>query len=86
MSFFNGNPTVRIWKVGTRRVLGVSDRRCVAPECEALPAELGGMLDWEHRVFGDFFVCPFTRERPGVMQFVCIERATRLRRSDASSH
>lgn len=86
VSLFNGNPTVRVWKVGTGRMLGVSDRVCAEPECAPLPAELRALLDWDHRVFGNFLVCPFTCARPGVMQFVCIERATRLRPSAASSH
>jgi hypothetical protein len=32
----------------------------------------------EHFVFGDFEVCPFTPERPGAMQMVCVERADNL--------
>lgn len=79
-SLANGNPTVRIWKVGTKRVLGLSDGRCTRPECEPLPAELRAALDWDHAVLGDFVLCPFTRPRPGAMQLVCIEHATRLRR------
>jgi hypothetical protein len=29
-------------------------------------------------VFGDFEVCPLTKDRPGYMQFVCIEAASHL--------
>ena len=84
-AFYNGNPTIRIWKVGTRRLLGVS-ARCEPPACEPLPPAVRAALDWEHPVFAHFLVCPFTRERPGVMQMVCVDTATRLRRSVDSSH
>jgi hypothetical protein len=80
-ALYNGNPTVRIWKVGTRRLLGVSGRRCEPPACEPLPANVRTALDWEHQVFADFVLCPLTRERPGVMQMVCIDAASHLRRS-----
>ena len=83
-AFYNGNPTVRIWKVGTRRLLGVSDSRCQLPRCEPLPEALRALLSWEHPVFADFEVCPFTRSRPGVMQFVCIAAASNLRATGAS--
>jgi hypothetical protein len=37
-------------------------------------------------VFADFVVCPFTRPRPGVMQMVCIDAATGVRRRSVASH
>jgi hypothetical protein len=80
-ALYNGTPTVRIWRVGTTRLLGVSARGCVASECEtaAVPAAIRGILDWDRPVFGDFVVCPFTRQRPGAMQFVCVDSVTRIR-------
>jgi hypothetical protein len=84
-AFYNGNPTVRIWKVGTRRLLGVS-ARCQPPACEPLPPLVRAALDWEHAVCADFVVCPFTRARPGVMQMVCIDAASGLRRRSLASH
>jgi hypothetical protein len=76
---------VRIWKVGTRRLLGVT-ARCQPPECEPLRSAARDALDWEHVVFADFVVCPFTRPRPGVMQMVCIDAATGVRRRSVASH
>jgi hypothetical protein len=32
----------------------------------------------DETIYGDFEVCPFTRERRGAMQFVCIESASHL--------
>src|SRR5512147_2051339 len=82
-ALYNGNPSVRVWKVGTRRLFGVSESR-MAPGVDPLPPDVRRALDWEHPVFADFVLCPFTRERPGVMQLVCIADAARLRRAGAS--
>lgn len=37
------------------------------------------MTSFETEAFGDFRVCPFTKKKPGEMQFVCIESAKNLR-------
>jgi len=37
------------------------------------------MSDFYDEAYGDFYVCPFTREKPGEMQRVCIESASRVR-------
>jgi hypothetical protein len=67
---------MRIWRVGTDRILGV-----VPAEDEIIPKGLRKALDeggqWPE-VFGDFEVCPFTKEKPGEMQMVCVESASRL--------
>lgn len=38
-----------------------------------MPDNLG--CDFDHDVYADFEVCPFTAERPGVMQRVCVVSA-----------
>ena len=78
MSYWNGAPTVRIWKVGTRRVLGVSEGRFKVEGYDNLPKEIAARLTWDSDLFGEFVVCPFTREQPGVMQLVCVDAATKL--------
>lgn len=77
----NGTPDLRIWRVGSKRILGVTATATaddvedpIAPE--NLLRALGPRLD--HFVFGDFEVCPFTPERQGHMQMVCVERAENL--------
>ena len=76
MNFYNGAPTVRIWRVGTKRILGVSQQRfSVAGFCN-LPASIHDRLSWESDLFAHFVVCPFTPEEPGVMQLVCVDSAT----------
>jgi hypothetical protein len=70
LSAWNGSPTMRIWRVGTHRMLGTRD--------DPLPVNLAKQMDWGVEAWGDFEVCPFTKERPGVMQTVCIESADHL--------
>jgi hypothetical protein len=75
LSTYNGNPAVRLWRTGTKRVLGVSDQRFSLPEYRNLPEDLTKQLNGENELFGDFLVCPFTRAKPREMQLVCIESA-----------
>jgi hypothetical protein len=75
----NGNPTYRIWRVGTKRILGV-----LCDEEPIVPANLKSALinasnsSWDRDFSGDYEVCPFTEEKPGWMQFVCVEKVTNL--------
>jgi hypothetical protein len=78
MNYWNGTPSVRIWKVGTTRMLGVSEARFKIDGYENLPGSLQSRLSWHTDLFADFVVCPFTPEKPGVMQLVCVDSATRL--------
>lgn len=82
MAFYNGSFSYRIWVIGTRRVLGVVDARGRnVDEVDALPQPLPDRLrpyqgdPWRPRVYGDFKVCAFTRQRQGVMQRVTLEAA-----------
>ncbi len=78
LSIYNGNPAVRLWRIGTKRVLGVSDQRFSLPEYRNLPEDLSQKLNGENSIMGDFLACPFTRPRPREMQLVCIESAKHL--------
>jgi hypothetical protein len=74
IQYGNGTPGLRIWRVGTDRMLGVFD-----PESEIIPDNLSEKLTgYEVAVFGDFEVCPFTKRRQGEMQMVCVESASHL--------
>ena len=76
MSFANGTPGVRIWRIGTKRILGVLDGAGSAESDDVLPASLRSQLgpEWDkYEVYGDFTLCPLKRERPGYMQFVCLK-------------
>jgi hypothetical protein len=69
----NGNPSARILRLGTKRILGVSERRQAF-----MPHALEDRLTWDDNVYGDFTVCPFSPSEAGKMQFVCIEAGSHL--------
>ena len=79
LKLWNGNPTYRISRVGTKRILGV-----LCDEDPIIPSNLKTWLDdpanaqWDRDFRGDYEVCPFTASRLGVMQFVCVEKVTHL--------
>jgi hypothetical protein len=75
LSVYNGAPAVRLWRIGTRRVLGISEQRFSLPEYRNLPEDLTKQLNGENELVADFLVCPFTRAKPREMQLVCIESA-----------
>jgi len=75
MSLYDGVPTVRIWRVGTGRMLGVSEQRFAVAGCSNLPDAILDRLSWDVDLFADFVVCPFTRDAPGAMQRVCVASA-----------
>lgn len=76
---YNGNPTFRIIRTGTRRVLGV-----LCDEDPIIPRNLATWISdptnaqWDRDFRGDYEVCPFTASKPGVMQFVCVEKVSNL--------
>jgi hypothetical protein len=77
MNFWNGTPSVRIWVVGTNRIIGVSVSFDDPAYC-SLPDEILEKLSWESDLFADFVVCPFTVEKPGVMRLICVESAKNM--------
>jgi len=69
---------LRLWPIGTKRMLGVSDGPAINDaEHPIYPKALTFPNDNE-TIFGDFEVCPFTPKREGEMQFVCIESASHV--------
>ena len=78
LSTYNGNPAVRLRRIGTKRVLGVSDQRFSLPGYRNIPEDLAKQLDGQNNIYGDFLVCPFTRPRPREMQLMCIESAQNI--------
>ena len=43
------------------------------PGYSNMPEEIQRLLNWENEVWGNFVVCPFTRQTPKAMQMICIE-------------
>jgi hypothetical protein len=75
---YNGTPSARIWPVGTKRLLGVSEARFYKSEYSNMPPDLSHLLEWDKEIFADFVVCPFTPDEPGVMRLVCVDSASNV--------
>ena len=75
LSVYNGAPAVRLWRSGSRRILGVSEQRFNLPGYRNLAESLSQQLNGDNEIFGDFLACPFTRPNPREMQLVCVESA-----------
>jgi hypothetical protein len=73
ISITNGTPSVRIWQVSTKQMLGV-----VPSENEIMPDDIKKNLTIGTQIYGDFLLCPFTNAKTGEMQFVCIESVSNL--------
>jgi hypothetical protein len=71
----NGAGTV-IWRIGTDRLLEVEDEELVPANFSKAMYGHGDVYGRD--VFGDFEVCPFSKSKPGEMQMVCVESASRL--------
>ena len=78
LSIYNGTPALRLWRVGTRRVLGLSEQRFSMTGYRNVPEYIESQMNQDVAIFGDFLVCPFTRSHPGEMQLVCIEAGKNL--------
>jgi len=78
MTFSNGNPSIRIWPVGTNRMLGISEGRFYLEDYENVPEDLVRQLTWNNEMFADFTVCPFTDDELSVMRYICVESAENI--------
>jgi hypothetical protein len=85
LQFYNGTPSYRLWKIGTKQLLGIysgpgADLHSVDNENPEFPANVQRI--WQRRisqrVFADFEVCPLEPERSGWMQAACVESAKNL--------
>ena len=64
------NILVRIWPVGTKRLLGWTN----ASVC-VLPAQIESLMKEGKNAYAVVTVRPLTRSKPGHMQFVCVADA-----------
>jgi hypothetical protein len=79
LSVYNGAPSLRIWPLGSKRLLGISDARFLLPDYENIPADvLAQLAPADAQMFADFVVCPFTQDLPGVMRLVCVDSAKNI--------
>jgi hypothetical protein len=82
LAIWNGAPAVRIWPVGTRRMLGVHTQAGEREGEGLMPAAVAKLIEAtpdQTVVYGNYLVCPLTPDRPGHMRIVYIAAATRLR-------
>ncbi len=84
-SLYNGDPSYRLWKVGTHRILGIysgpgfEKRFPLDSENPELPPNVERAFKTPYsQVFGDFEVCPLEPEVAGTMQAACIESAKNI--------
>jgi hypothetical protein len=86
LNFYNGAPSYRIWKIGTKRILAVysgaltypprTDKDSQFPE---FPSEIDKVFrPPDNAVYADFQICPLEPERKGEMRAVCIEAAKNI--------
>ncbi len=69
---YTGDGMEELWPVGTHRVLWA------ASGTEKLEGLLGDHPD-DFSLFGDFVVCPLTKDVPGEMRHVCIKDARNVK-------
>jgi hypothetical protein len=78
----NGTPSIRIWKVGTRRILGVVSPHTHDSEGpDVVPNNVWNMIegpDAGQELYGDFKVCPITPPHRGWMQLVTLASGEHL--------
>jgi hypothetical protein len=82
LTMANGNPSFRIWQIGTKHVLGVySGQAADINDLEEFPPKIHALIPkdpWQMEIYGDYTVCPFEKARSGWMQDVCIADAAHL--------
>jgi hypothetical protein len=86
LNFYNGNPSYRIWKIGTKRIVAVysgPDRYPPQTDADSQLPEFPREIDRVFRppnntVYADFEICSLEPERHGEMQAVCIESARKI--------
>jgi hypothetical protein len=87
LSIYNGNPSLRVWKIGTKHLLGIyggpstfpprTSEDSESPELPPNLENLDGALEGGE-IFADFEVCPLRPEHPHQMQPACIESAKNI--------
>ena len=79
LAVWNGAPAFRISLIGTKRILGVNGADGEPASATAIPEAVRRARTTNFtEVYGDYRVCPLSPDRPGRMQFVCIDSAANL--------
>jgi hypothetical protein len=78
LAFYNGSPSMRIWPIGTNRLLGISEGKYFLEGYANIPSVLVSQLKWGYAIYANFVACPFTKQARENMQLVCVESATNV--------
>ena len=82
MDLWTGTPSVRIWVIGTHRVLGVEQPNesfdDLPPAVRRIWSGKDAETDWKTSIYGDFEVCPLAAYQPHRMQRVRLAGAQHL--------
>ena len=79
----NGVPGIRMWRIGTKRVLGIVGGDGSPAADDLVPQPLYARMQtetpgWLRSVDARFLVCPLAAEKAGWMQPVCIVSASHV--------
>jgi hypothetical protein len=80
MDLWNGASTLRMWEVGTHRMLSIENPLDELPPPVRAIWNRSGDPDWRFSIsiYGDYNVCAVSRSRPGWMQRVRVTDAHNL--------
>ena len=79
LTAYNGNPSLRIWVVGTHHLLGITESDGFTEDMFPEDIRLSFKNDpFSIAVYGDYEVCPLSHERPHEMQDICVMSASNL--------
>ena len=68
---------LRLWPIGTKRMLGVTAGPRIDDADDPISPQTLKVTPGDD-VYADFELCPFTPQRKGEMQLVCIESASQV--------
>ncbi|MGD0908019.1 MAG: hypothetical protein ABSA96_10590 [Candidatus Acidiferrales bacterium] len=85
LSFYNGTPSYRLWKIGTHRILAIHSGRGFKADDDKENEDPEMPYNVDHafktpsgQIYADFEICPLEPEVAGHMQDVCIESAKNI--------
>jgi hypothetical protein len=76
LTVYGGEPAIRIWPDGTKKLYGVPARNGTVPLPDTLKDALAGN---PLEIRGKYEMCPLEPERPNRLRNVCLESASELR-------
>ena len=75
IQLYDSPPIIRMWVVGSDRLLGLNPE-----QSPIMPEKVRRHLRPNVAIYADYTVCPFTAEKPGLMQMVCVDSAEHIKK------